>query len=213
MMPRGFALVLALMVIAAALFAGWYSTTRVVYFAPELLSQPSGCRYGRGEEPVIAEFEAEWFGGELRAFQEPSLYLFSTDSLHDQNSSYRFLWLRSFHDPIVVRIERSDDGVAFLTAKQRAGGIGFQGHDKNLSRALTPVEVDQLNSTLAATGVLGERPKTCDSGADGARWLIEAADSRGTYSYVSRWTPREGPSREFGEFMIGLTGWDVGPVY
>lgn len=212
-MSRGYALVLSLMVLAAALFAGWFSTTRVVYFAPELLTQGSGCRFVDGEEAIISQFEADWFGRELRAFQEPSLYLASVDSRPERSGIFRFLWVRSFHDPIVIRIDRFPDGTAFLTAKQRAGGTGFQGRDRSLRRALTSVEGEQLRSALVVTRVLNQRPKTCESGADGAVWLIEATEGAGDYTYVSRWSPQDGPTREFGEFLIGLTGWDLDPVY
>lgn len=212
-MPKGFALVLALMVLAAALFAGWYSTTRTIYFAPMLLNQPSGCRYGHVEEAVISTFEADWFAGELRAFSEPSLYRISTGNSPGQTASYRLLWLRSFHEPIVVRIDQTDGDSAYLTAKQRAGGGGFQGRPRTLERPLTHAEISQLHATLSTTEVLGERPKICGDGLDGSRWIIEVASNQGQYSFVNRWSPRDGAVRDFGEFMLGLTGWDVVPVY
>jgi len=71
-MIRGYALVLGLGVVAAALFAGWYGTTRVVYFAPALFDQAIECGPGGGGlTPVIDTFEADWYGGALRAFGEP----------------------------------------------------------------------------------------------------------------------------------------------
>lgn len=214
-MSRGLALVLALLVLAAALFAGWYSTTRVVYFAPELLTQPSGCRYFQNEEPVIDEFEADWFGGELRKLQEPSLYRLATDGGPDRSSHIRFLWIRSFHDPVAIRIERSPDGKAFLTARQRDADLGPQeyGKSRTLARALTETEIRQLDTVLSRTRVLHERPKICEGGVDGARWIFEATDGRGSYTFVSRFSPGDGAAREFGEFMIGLTDWDFDRIY
>lgn len=212
-MPRGYALVLTLLVLAAALFAGWFSTTRVVYFAPNLLTQSSGCSWIGGDEPIIDQFEADWYGSELRAFEEPSLYLASLEPHAGHRGSIRFTWIRSFHEPVVVRIDRASDGAGTLTAKQRPGGTGFSGQGRTLRRALTSSEENRLGSVLATTRVLDQKPKTCDGGLDGARWIIEATDGSGTYTYLNRWSPRDGPVKELGEFMIGLTGWDVDPIY
>ena len=214
-MTRGYALVLTLLVLAAAWIAGWYSTTRVVYFAPALLEQPSGCEWGDGEEPVISDFERDWFGGELRAFEEPSLYLTSENPPSGHQRTVRLTLIRSFHDPVVVRIEQRGDGSAILTAKQRPGGQGFGRPlaSRRIERPLTASETAELESVLASTQVLDQDGKDCFAGVDGANWIVEAAEVGGRYIYVQRWTPRKGAVRKFGEFMLSLTGWNLDPVY
>ena len=212
-MIRGYALVLGLGVIAAALFAGWYGTTRVVYFAPALFEQSIECGpQGFGRQPVIDTFEADWYGEELRGFDEPSLY---RASLTPEASarSLRFTWLRSFHDPIVVRIERVADGGAQLTAGQRAKGGRPGSQTRRVSRRLTPDEVRELDAVLIRTALSEQPPKFCDVGTDGARWIIEAVEPSTGYVYVNRWSPQDGPIRELGLHMFGLTGWQVADVH
>ena len=214
-MTRGYALVLTLLVLAAAWIAGWYSTTRVVYFDPALLKQPSGCNWGHGPEPVISDFERDWFAGELRAFEEPSLYRVSENPPPGHLQTLRLTWIRSFHDPVVVRIEQAEDGSATLIAKQRTGGAGFGRplYSRRVERPLSGSEIRALEAVLTSTRVLGQAANRCHGGLDGANWIVEAAESDGRYIYVQRWSPREDPVRDFGEFMLSLTGWNLGPIY
>ncbi|MFY7719394.1 MAG: hypothetical protein ACOVQF_06420 [Brevundimonas sp.] len=211
-MVRGYALVLSLGVIASALFAGWYSTTRVVYFAPALYDQEIDCGPGGGGlTPVLDTFEADWYGGALRAFGEPSLYTASQKP--DPPRTLRFTWLRSFHDPIVVRIDRSADGAALLIARQRVGGRRPGAQTRELSRRLTADEVQRLDEVLVRAALPDQPPSACVRGTDGARWIIEAVEPSTGYTYINRWTPRDGPVREVGLHLLGLTGWKIDDVY
>ena len=212
-MIRGYALVLGLGVIAAALFAGWYGTTRVVYFPPALFEQSVQCDAGwGGPQPVIDDFEADWYGEALRGFDEPSLYRASLTP-EAAARSLRFTWLRSFHDPIVVRIERSADGSVRLTAGQNARGRREGSLTRRLTRNLTSDEVRELDAVLTRAALPDQPPKLCERGADGARWIIEAVEPSTGYTYVNRWTPRDGPVREVGLHVLGLTGWRIADVY
>lgn len=212
-MIRGYALVLGLGVIAAALFAGWYSTTRVVYFPPALFEQSIDCGGdGGGRWPVIDEFEADWFGRELRAFDEPSLYRAWTNR-EAAARSLRFTWLRSFHDPIVVRIDRLADGGASLVARQRSVGRRQGTQNRQLSRHLTPVEVLDLDAILVRAALPAQPARNCPFGTDGARWIIESVDPSTGYTYLNRWSPEEGPVRELGLHLVALTGWEIANIY
>jgi hypothetical protein len=56
---RGYALVLTLFVLAAAMFAGWLGADSIAYFPPSLMQQASTCPTGDGSyEPVMNSFEA-----------------------------------------------------------------------------------------------------------------------------------------------------------
>ncbi len=212
-MIRGYALVLGLGVVAAALFAGWYGTTRVVYFAPALFEQSIECDAGwGGPEPVIDDFEADWYGEALRGFDEPSLYQLSLTP-EGAVQGLRFTWLRSFRDPIVVRIDRLTDGSAHLTAGQNARGRKAGSQTRRLKRRLTSDEVRELDAVLIRASLPDQPPKLCERGADGATWIIESVDPSTGYSYWNRWTPRDGPVREVGLHLLGLTGWEITNVY
>lgn len=210
-MIRGYALVLGLVVVAAAVFAGWVSTTRVVYFPPALFEQTIDCGSTGGERPVLDDFEADWYGGQLGALEEPSLY---SASLSPETSagSVRFTWLRSFDDPVVVRIDRASDGRAQLIAGQR--GLGRPDSlTRRVSRSLTPEEVRALDTMLVRADLPDQPPRLCDVGTDGARWIIEGVEPATGYIYVNRWSPRTGPVRDLGLHMLGLTGWEIAEVY
>jgi hypothetical protein len=212
-MTRGYALVLGLLVIASALFAGWYGSTRVVYFAPALFEQSIECGFEEGDrQPVIDRFEADWYGEALRGFDEPSLYRASVTPGHTMRS-LRFTWLRSFRDPVVVRIDQRADGSARLTAGQRAQGRRAGSVTRKISRLLTPEEVQELDGVLIRAALPDQPPKLCERGADGAEWIIEAVEPSTGYIYVNRWSPRDGPVREVGLHLLGLTGWQIADVY
>jgi hypothetical protein len=204
---------MTLLVLSAALFAGWYSTTRVLYFSPTLLKQVSACPSPNGGyEPAIDRFQVDWFGGELRALGEPSLYLASTEGPTDGSGIIRFTWLRSFHNPVVVRVEFGPDGAAWLTAKERRTGTAG-GRERRLSRPLTAKEIQQLESLVSSTRVLEQPPSDCAFGSDGSTWIIEAASSPGEYVYINRWSPEAGPVHSLGLQMIAMTGWRFEEIY
>src|SRR4051794_28638610 len=69
---------------------------------------------------LFSDFTVEWYARELATMREPSL--------NHSNCSpeiYRFLWLRSFHAPVAIRVW-TFAGKHFLVAKMR--------HGKNYSR-------------------------------------------------------------------------------
>lgn len=72
------------------------------------------------EFPDVSGFKVCWFAKHLQAMDEPSLLNNSTDN---SLVAYRFLWLRSFHHPIVVRLTIRPDGAGQLASKE-AGGTG-----------------------------------------------------------------------------------------
>lgn len=210
---RGYSVVLILGVLVAAFFAAWLSTTRVVYFAPELSVRAAGCPWNPNE-PQLADFEANWFASELRGFAEPSLYLASRETIGSRPRTIRFTWLPSFHDPVVVRIDTDGAGASFLTAKLRPGGAGFFGEKpRRLERRLTQEETQTIEELVTRSELFGQTAKDCRIGPDGAQWIIEATDGPRGYAFVARWSPESGPVHDFGLAMIALTGWDVEPIY
>lgn len=187
------------------------------YFPPSF-STPSVPCDGPGKEvrePIVDDrIERGWYSGHLRAAEEPSLYLESQAPHAPGSATLRFTWLRSFHAPIIVRIETRGPDRQQLIAKQLSGAGGYAPGtiNRRVDRPLTASEGRRLEELLVRTRLLALPPKVCDGGLDGAQWIIEAADRNG-YHFVNRWTPREGAVREVGEYLLGLTGWNVAPIY
>lgn len=75
--------------------------------------------FGKGQ---WAESEASVYSFILKKLEEPPLF---TKAQNPSAEAYRFLWLRTFHNPIAVRMEVQPDGSSILTIKVADGHAGF----------------------------------------------------------------------------------------
>jgi hypothetical protein len=75
--------------------------------------------FGKGQ---WAESEASIYSFILKKLEEPPLF---TKAQNPSVEAYRFLWLRTFHNPIAVRMEVQPDGSSILTIKVADGHAGF----------------------------------------------------------------------------------------
>lgn len=164
-------------------------------------------------EPVVDAYYADWFGYHLRSARELSL----SDrpaGRNDARLTLRFTWLRSFHSPVIVRVDEGANGEMKLTAKRLSGrgGYGPGGVADRRSRPLTEAEAQAVRDALRRTDVFDIMPLGCGDGVDGAEWLLEARDAQ-RYHFARRWSPQGGPVREIGDLLLSLTGWNLKPVY
>jgi hypothetical protein len=143
------------------------------------------------------KFTSDWYGGQLKALQEPSLLSLSKDKT---TQSYRFLWLRTFHHPVSVRIDIHADGTALLTTKIASGAGGYApGHlITNTSKPLTKTETQVFLNKVDKEKFWMQpvKPKG-PLGEDGSEWIIEGVKD-GKYHLASRWTPSNGPIYDLG---------------
>jgi hypothetical protein len=189
------------------------------YFPPSYRTTHVQCVAERypdmaGRTLMVDDVEAEWYPQHWRAAQEPSLYLASRSAAAKHALTYRFTWLRSFHAPVIVRLDETSDGGMRLRAKQLSGHGGYSPGKplKALDRQLTGAEVAELRRAVAASRLFEQPQIGCLEGTDGSNWLIEAND-HGQYRYLKRWTPERGPVRETGLMLLGFTGWTFDEVY
>lgn len=134
----------------------------------------------------------------LNAMSEPPLSCGETGA-----ESYRFVWHRSFHRPIVVRIEASSAGKT-LVAIELDTISGYVGKvAERIERPLLDVEWQALTAGLSATD-FWQMPSTEPFwGRDGAMWVIEAR--RGDdYHVVERQSPKRGAFRVAGLIFLSL---------
>jgi hypothetical protein len=206
---RRFALVsIAMAVLGGGIrVARWIFTTRdapeVLDYRPITMPATPSCFPGKSVEvshlrsaknSLIREttrlFSAEWFSQELRAMNEPSIL-----SLDPTSEVYRFLWLRSFHHPVAVRVWRTRDeyfmsAIEMSAAASRAGK-GF----KRTSRRLTPEEwftlTDKLEELCFWTFEDDQRVRA----NDGAEWIMEGL-SEGRYHLIDVQSPTVGSYRD-----------------
>src|SRR5258708_39333972 len=80
------------------------------YFPPGVLdSAPQGQGHGT---------RAIWYAKHLKALHEPSLWEMAQDP---KAEAYRFLWLRSFHHPIAVRLVVRSSGSGWMHTRMTSG--------------------------------------------------------------------------------------------
>jgi len=146
------------------------------------------------------DFKARWYSTQLRALGEPSLSALATNR---KSESYRFLWLRSFHHPVAVRVDLQADGTWILITKVASGAGGYSPGTltTNTSRQLTAREIQTFRSEIENDGFWNApNPVNDQKGTDGSQWIIEGVKA-GRYHVVDRWMPKDGPTRNLGRFL------------
>jgi hypothetical protein len=145
----------------------------------------SGSEYKfSGVESAI--FHINWYSEHLKGLEEPVL----SDSLPEK--VFRFTWLRSFHNPIVIGLENSNDSITlYWKVCDGAGGYEPGKIIEDKSKRLTIKEwadfvaninsIDFWNLPSIKSEILGE---------DGAQWILEGTEL-GKYHVVDRWSGGE----------------------
>ena len=139
---------------------------------------------------------ARWYSAQLKALDEPSLLETSKDPALQ---SYRFVWLRTFHHPVAVRLEVMGDGTGRLTVKIASGAGGYEPGKliENTSRPVTREQTERFLNRVNSHGFWGLPSFEDHSGFDGSRWIIEGV-KEGKYHVADRWTPGKGPVHDLG---------------
>lgn len=206
---------------ALATTAGWMVMTtptlgdQAAYFAPENFNTTVKCLAGIADgRTVVDDFRAEWYSKVWRAAGEPSLYLQTRDAKPPLRRTYRFSWLRTFHAPIIVRLEERDGDQYWISAKRLSGAGGYDPGQVTgkIERLLTPDETRRILGVLKSSKAMTAAPAGCDTGLDGSQWIFEGVED-GKLRYADRWSPKTGPIHDVGLAFLGLTGWKLDPVY
>jgi hypothetical protein len=148
------------------------------------------------------EFRADWYSKHLSAMNEKPFYYPD----NSEAESYRFLWLRSFHRPVAVRVW-SAGCERFVTLKEMSGAGGYEPGKLLIDRTrrLSQGEWDEFTRLLGQT-CFWELPTADESlGNDGAQWILEGVRA-GRYHVVDRWTPQGGSYREACLYALKLSG-------
>ena len=181
---------------------------------PEYLTKTErGCSFPAISNPVILDEQSlDWYSSQLAAANEQPLQELA--GVAPERLHVRFLWLRTFDNPIVVRIHEQEAGGAIIEAKRLSGAGGYEPGEivDILQRNLTRSEFRRFNSLLSEGDLSNEPAANCDMGSDGAQWILEVV-ADGQYSYFERWTPQEGGVRDVALRMLDLTAWDIEPLY
>jgi hypothetical protein len=169
---------------------GTATMAQVRYFPKGLLS----------DNQELDEFRVGWYSTQLNALEEPSLW---ESSKTQRTQSYRFLWLRTFHHPIAIRIDVNTDGTSRLTTEMTSGAGGYapgkliENHTVTMSKEQTDWFLGKIEEHK-----FWKLPSVEDTrGLDGAQWIIEGIKD-GSYNIVDRWSPKDGDVRALGLIMV-----------
>ena len=140
-----------------------------------------------------------WYTDTLKQLNEPTL-------LNSERTAYRFLWLRSFHSTIAVRLWL--DGERKMLSVKELGRDNA--HDSTLAvnqtRSLTPEEWATFTRLLNAS-CFWEMSSSSNGpiANDGAWWIFEGVQE-GQYHVTHRQSPDSGSYRELCLYMLKLSG-------
>lgn len=153
----------------------------------------------------MATFVLGWYSGQLRALNEPLIFDLKSETI------YRFTWLRTFHHPVVIRVQKNKDKI-LLTWKMSDGAGGYS-PGKLIVDETTELSSDEWNEFQKLLDKIEywNMPTNEQSdimGTDGSQWIIEGVQN-GKYNVVDRWTPRNSTYQELGMFLINLTDLDI----
>jgi hypothetical protein len=126
-------------------------------------------------------------------------------ALVDEDESYRFLWLRTFHRPVMVRVWRTGNRY-FTVVKRLSGRGGYAPGTSDLywARSLSESEWDAFMMHLEHSEYW-LMPKEYPMAQDGAEWILEGY-REGRYHVVDRQSPDDGAYRDACLFLLRQSG-------
>jgi hypothetical protein len=150
------------------------------------------------------DFINDWYGNNLKAMNEKPLL-----DVVDDAEIYRFLWLRTFHHPIFVKVV-SYQGEIKLFTKELDGAGGYEPGKiiRNNEFALKQEDLCEFLSLLEKADYWNLPINKDNSGIDGAKWILEGVKN-GRYHAVDRFSPEKGEYREACIYLLKLSGIDT----
>ncbi|CAL2101779.1 conserved protein of unknown function [Tenacibaculum sp. 190130A14a] len=152
-------------------------------------------------EIEISQFVNKWYSNHLKAMEEP--ILFDNSSI---TNSFRFTWLRTFHNPIIVRLDNKN-GQIFLTWKVCDGAGGYEPGKViiNVQKELPLEKWTEFQKIISSIN-FWDTPTILDEfpGHDGSQWILEGVTEK-QYHVVDRWTPRGTAYAKCCDFLLNLT--------
>jgi hypothetical protein len=125
-----------------------------------------------------------WYSKMLFALHEPILSDYDGDA-----EIYRFTWLRTFHNPITIRVQKKGDSIN-LTAKVSNGAGGYEPGQISIDKTIA-VDIKVWNNIQSKFTNINfwNLPVEYDfRGTDGAEWILESA-TKDKYHFTTRWSP------------------------
>lgn len=156
----------------------------------EIQKDPAGHQYFKpGSESYYTKY--------LAAMKEPSLFERGKDR---PAFEMRFLWLRSFHDPIAIRVWQTGEDFSMRAVRiTQNKDYSLGAITVDTTRQLTRDQSRVLSDLIKATPLTGQMTPTEElsgsAGLDGAQWILETCEDQ-AYRRLDFWCLKDyGPSR------------------
>jgi len=155
---------------------------------------------------ALDSFQRDWYSRQLTAADEKPILL------PIRAPVYRFTWLRSFHHPIIIRVECPDR--CSLEAIELSGAGGYKPGSILIRKkhVLTAEEKKTFSNLFEKINFWFPQPESDVIGSDGAQWILEAA-SENIYQAWQVWEPTVQPRFktyfDFCDFLISLSGLEI----
>jgi hypothetical protein len=180
-----------------------------LYFPVELFAElPNDWRTNYKLDVIwkinVTSFVINWYSGQLEALKEPRLINNSSDK-----QIFRFTWLRSFNNPIAIRIEKWQGKVNICWKLCNGAGGNIPGDliiDKR--KELTEKEWQDFSTLLQNIDFWNIKTVKEENGNDGSQWILEGID-KNNYHVVDRWTPRGSDYQKCCLYLLDLTDLNI----
>jgi hypothetical protein len=190
------------------------TTDSLNYYFPVAAFRDSG-------SPTGDQHKAFMYSSPLFYMKEPKIYQDKSN-----NEVYRFLWIRSFDDPIAIRLEKNNDQIILfwrsckLTDHQdQASPIVVSRHRKidnqtwlKFLSLLNDIDFFTMSSMPVENKVTDdEYPEVTVDYLDGADWILEGKKGE-NYHVVTRNSPdKESKYFKCCDFLINMTDLKIEP--
>lgn len=157
--------------------------------------------YSTALPETVDTLHLEWFSEQLFALNEPLLFNNETNK-----ETYRFTWLRTFDNPISLRIEKEESEIWIYTkVGSGAGGYPPETIKSNRKKKVSISEWEEFIGLLNEHDFWNSINHGSIPGTDGSQWIFEGSTSK-KYSVINKSSVREGSALyEIGLFLIDLS--------
>lgn len=161
----------------------------------------------RNNQDVIANNNSldtslnKWYSSYLLDVKEPNIYTYTGG-----DEVYRFTWLRSFDNPMVIRFEKWNNTYTLYT-KELLNNKGYipQEIKVNAKREMTSLEWRDLKSKIEDLDFWNVIPNDPDPKPnDGAEWILEGV-SKSKYHFIARTSPQDKKYKDCCKYLLSLS--------
>jgi len=150
-----------------------------------------------------------WFSLRLYTFKEPLLF-----NKKVQKEIYRFTYFRSFHNPIVIRIEMENNICKIYYKVWDIYKDSFPGViiiDDN--KEININDWSKFQQFIKASNFWNRKDYGRPiMGIDGSEWIMEGVNPE-EYKVITEWSPRIGNFRDACLFLLSLTDLEIKNLY